>query len=381
MAWRAPIACVFLTCCTLLTDLGELGSPDGGSSSDGGGNPDVMISADGAACGSACSNDYATLQTDSCNCGACGHACAGGACQSGHCEPLAIAPARTTTYAATALPYLAIDATNLYWYDNDALVTCPKAGCVQPTPLSPPYAAVGPIVLDSTTVYFGDGTSVFSCAKTGCGMTPTTLLTASSNSTVLGYRVDATNLYAFVDNRTIERCPKTGCGGAPLPLFTSVGVGYPYTQALVAVGNRLVFSAASQQWQYSNFGCTLPDCADAAVIGPADFAELLTDGTTVYAIGPGAQNTTTVVGCPVAGCTTLGTPAPSLTAVDAFTVDDTDLFAIDGALPGANVVHCPKGSCTAVTTIGTATTASEMVVDDTFLYWIDGTSVVRVPRQ
>jgi len=58
-------------------------------------------------CGSTCSD----LQTDSNNCGTCGHGCLGGTCALGMCQPIAV-----TGNLASAPTLFGIDATYLYYY-------------------------------------------------------------------------------------------------------------------------------------------------------------------------------------------------------------------------------------------------------------------------
>ncbi len=116
------------------------------------------------------------LATDPHNCGACGHDCLGGACSASTCQPVKLA----TGSGPTAL---AVDANNVYWAGMDGSVQQVPTGGGAPTSLAsgqPPQQGVPYLAIDATYVYWmenalitrvpiGGGTQKVLCNACGGG--------------------------------------------------------------------------------------------------------------------------------------------------------------------------------------------------------------------
>jgi hypothetical protein len=148
------------------------------------------------------------------NCGACGHDCEGGACSDGVCQPFALA-----TFDADA-NYLAVDAANVYWTNDDGTVMqCPLDGCgSSPIVLASEQPGPNGITVNATTVFwanynFQNPSAVVACAIGGCGDAPTVV---ADNQTPYDVAVDATNVYwtNFNDN-SVYVCAIDGCADTP----------------------------------------------------------------------------------------------------------------------------------------------------------------------
>jgi hypothetical protein len=92
-------------------------------------------------CGSGC----ADLETDSNNCGSCGHGCLGGACEGGFCQPVSVGPLPSGTGQG-----LTLDANNVYYANfQGSLYSCPKTGCTTPTTLATGLSNPNALLYDS----------------------------------------------------------------------------------------------------------------------------------------------------------------------------------------------------------------------------------------
>ncbi len=145
---------------------------------------------------------------------------AGGAC---FATPLALVtgPSHPTL--------IAVDATNVYFTDGDAVNECAIGGCNDaPTTLwSSTYFYVEGLAAAVGNVYFTAGTQyVASCAAGGCNDKPTNLLTTLSTQ-FYGFAADDQNVYW--DGAGIHACALAGCNETPFtyatPAIESIGLG------------------------------------------------------------------------------------------------------------------------------------------------------------
>ena len=89
-------------------------------------------------------------ETDSNNCGQCGHVCTIGTCMGGFCTPQPIA------LGQTGISDIVADDGGVYWLTDTALMTCPLSGCQNnPTALTSGLQGPGGLALDDTSVYWG----------------------------------------------------------------------------------------------------------------------------------------------------------------------------------------------------------------------------------
>ena len=232
--------------------------------------PAPDCSSGGCTClGAVCSGTCVPTQTDTHNCGACGHDCGGQACQAGQCQPATLASSLSKPWG------IAISATSVCWTNtgDGSVMTAPVAGGVAATVLATGQSNPMSIAVDATNVYWvttGGGT-VMACAIGGCAGKPVAL--ASGQSSPWGIAVDAANAYftvgaavsrvplagapdagavgsesktAFPDSvGAVFKCALAGCGSSPTTLASGVFVG---------PANGLALDAGNVYWTNNGFG-------------------------------------------------------------------------------------------------------------------------------
>jgi hypothetical protein len=142
----------------------------------------------------------------------------------GCAAPLSIASFRTLFFS---LGGLAVDDVNVYWADQQGILSCPKTGCNATPTVVVPGAAADWLVINATSVYWADNTAnaIYTCPLTGCS-TPTVLWAgppAQGLHRAQGLVLDDENLYwANVDANQILRCALGGCNNTPTVLASDL---------------------------------------------------------------------------------------------------------------------------------------------------------------
>jgi hypothetical protein len=167
------------------------------------------------------------LQYDPANCGACGTACAGNAqpCVGGHCVAYASLVVVPNVASATAG---AVDATTLFWIENQSVKAAPKAGGGPVTVLAANQQAPTGLAIDATNVYWADtlGAAIMIAPKTG---TSAAQVFASANQPA-GVAIDASYVYwVNKGDGAVQRMAKSG--GQAL-LLATVPSGVPTSVAV-----------------------------------------------------------------------------------------------------------------------------------------------------
>jgi hypothetical protein len=123
----------------------ELNGSDGSVDSDAGSDSGCMNNE------TLCNQMCVDLQTNSTNCGACGHDCLGATCTAALCQPTVLAPSQNGPTVIT------VDATNVYWVNLNVgtVMKVPIAGG-STTQLASGVQNATSIEVDATNVYWSD---------------------------------------------------------------------------------------------------------------------------------------------------------------------------------------------------------------------------------
>jgi hypothetical protein len=301
-------------------------------------------------------------QSDSANCGACGHDCLGGSCAAGACQPVTLA-------TATAPQGVAVDATNVYWTNSTTgeVEACAKSGCNSiPTTLVSDASVLYPqsIVTAAGSFYylvynFSNPGSVLACAASGCNNQPTTVASNQIGPSALA--VDASNLYWTNQAGQVMQCELGGCSGGPTALAT--GLGGPFSIGGLAV------DAANVYWSDSSgiVKCAIGGCngQPSTIVASQQAYGLATDGENVYWTD---YDNGFLYQCPNSGCAQPTALASGLSHPNNLAVDKAHAYWANG---DGTIMRCGLNGCVG----GPATVASgqaqpgRLVLDDTRVYW------------
>jgi hypothetical protein len=348
-------------------------------------------------CGAASCFD---LQTDSSNCGACGHSCAGTACTAGLCPTNVIVSEDVPVYAVV------VDDSSVYWdLGNSAtgggsVKSMPVTGGT-PTVLATGFNDPGAMALDATTVYWIDqGTftsnsnagTIHSVPRAGGQQTtltanltqPTSILVAHETLVTPFGTLSGEEVYftAYVNNTpTIQGMETSGQG------LIDVTTGGLY---VATDGTYVYFVDNGGPKRVGNDGGTPEAIASFAATGyPGAVAA---DSTTLYWVQQSidyayqSPGTGLVMKVPLAGGTptTLVTLPAGVYGPSAMTVDATNIYYVTYVYTGnstetlATLWELPLGGGTPLA-LGQALDASQttVAVNGTGVYWTGLKSVMQ----
>lgn len=338
----------------------DSGNPsEAGSEGGGGGDAgDGGIVCNQTVCGGSCVN----VQTDPDNCGTCAHGCQGGTCSAGTCQAV--------TLASGTGSLIAVDATNVYWF-NGSFLKVPLFGGASTVFCGGSPRGANALVSDGTNVYWSDQIGgVYTCPVGGC-VNPTKLSTSYGDTaaTFGGIAVDANNLYWTTDSH-VYTCDKQTCNGGNANIFANTG------------GVDLVIDSTHAYWTTGGavLSCPLSGCpgniAGQLVPTAQGASWIAVDGSQVY----WTSGTTGVKACNKATCLSPSTLFTG-TIGNGVTADGVNAYWI--AVPGANynIDRCAVGGCGGTPTnvaSGPGTSINALTSDATSVYWLtqNGTSAV-----
>ena len=312
---------------------------------------------------------------------------------------------------------LAMDGTNLYWYNfgiswvagpkvqgwsGGQVMKCAKSGCADgPTTLASDRANgfTSPFVLatdGADVVWFDSGVDsasgtqdfvggIFRCPVVGCGNAPERI----SDSGASALAVAAGNVYWTVYSGELLTCPFSGCASAPLALWSIVDE----TSTTLAVDVAL--DGTDVYWTTLGLvmRCGLAGCNNAPTV-------LVSDAAALYSLGPIALDDTNVyfghglfadgsiehpgeiMVCAKTGCG--DHPAVLATGVDrpvSIATDGTDVYwaelvtsDLNSSGPGPGMIRrCSVAGCNDTPTMIAAGLAEpiSVAVDDQYVYWTE----------
>lgn len=199
---------------------------DGGAGTTGGGGSSPVCENGTTACDGAC----VLLDSDSDNCGACGHDCLGATCQSGLCAPQEVASSVDDPRG------LAVDESHVYWTTGGGDVQrVPKSGGAVET-LAEHQDTPGALAVDATHLYWvNDATGrVMRLSKDGGGK-PKSILTSPG---LAGLTIDADGLYLSrkLKKGEIRRVDKDGGGSS------TIAAGQSRPSRICVLGDRVIWA-------------------------------------------------------------------------------------------------------------------------------------------
>ncbi len=411
---RGAVACVILACVAGTGCGGLTVSPgvpadaeaplvDAVSPTDAASTPDAASDACATLCGGKCVNE----QTDPANCGGCGVSC-GGTCTGGRCAvTLYVPPSYVVVPCFNAL---GVDATSVYWTGMNAgdpssvdwgeVAKMPLAGGT-PTTLALIHYGAGGIAVGSTSVYFADTGHATSIPAGGLDagaveavpLQGGTTTTFAANITTPMIAANSSNLYWSEPPATFVSEP---LGGGAATTFATLGT--DYSVSAFAVDDASAFWVSAEYGNHISIlstplgGGTTVTLADAPCIDMNAFA---IDATNVYWVegAPNCANGPTAIlqmskagGTPVTLATDLTWESGS-----ALTTDGTSVYYSrptadpscmnDPTCAKGALMKVPVGGGTPVTlavmnSFGECTTA--IAVGASSVYWGDAAGLHSV---
>lgn len=330
-------------------------------------------------CAEACVNVASSPES----CGRCGHDCGGGECIAGVCQPVLVADQGAQLAEPTAL---ALNRSAIFWLEPGRVRSCPlPAGCAEgPRSIADGLNLTSSLGVTEDAVYFtacpgcSDHGELLRCPVAGCPEPiPSVAETAGAFDEIL---VGKTHIYWRDGRDALVRCDPGDCAatkqqtkattlGGPL-LGGDVAGGTVYMKPSgMAIGSEL--RTCDEQR-----GCELPPILtnSQSVIPPFRVrdgrAYWLTDG-----VHGGA-----VRSCSLTNCGS-GTPVAAEEPEGiALAVDDSGVYWLT---PAGSLRRCPLGGCRAATPLLLAhdrVNPTLLTLDAGFIYWVEGTTIVKLAK-
>lgn len=357
---------------------GSLNNADGAKPTDGSITPTDSAANDSAACGGA------NLQTDSNNCGSCGHSCKGLTCTAGACVPVELATGIGTPYMIDQ------DATYIYFtdFDKNAVERVKKDGSAQKEVLvDTGITYVYGVHITGNTLFFAveDGVhscdvsnGAISCASSNVKIAP------STNGAIDVIESDGLIYWGDYDSKIFRAQPD---GGARVTLVKQLN-DEPDSPFKLAIAGGNIYSTFLDPFEATTLFSAQIDggaIADAGSLNSSLRETYLVADDAGYAYGYIDYNSSqgiVVTGDHVTKATKGVTPTGAAAGqVDGVALDGqyiywTDLGSFDGnndSKGDGNLKRCPRTGCTGDPMIVATGLmgGGPIVVDDTFVYWVE----------
>jgi hypothetical protein len=266
---------------------------------------------------------------------------------------------------------LAVDATSLYWTDNNDVLKVGVGGGAVVTLVSGTQPT-GYIAVDATNVYWTTADAVWKAPL--AGGTLTTL--APGQNSPSGMTVDAKNVYWVnldaAGTGSIVAVPISG--GTPVTL----AAGRNGPRSLVVVASQVVWVEGESVWAIGVTGGTPTSLA--SVTGFSDIASLAFNGTDIYF---GAANGTDWGAiekvAPSGGAPTSlvsNVPWPAFIAADGMGIYWSTLYSGGGHTNGGTIASAALDG-SAVCNIASTGHGPPIAIDATSIYWADGNHLMK----
>jgi hypothetical protein len=334
-------------------------------------------------CGSACAN----LETDSNNCGSCGHGCLGGACQGGFCQPFSVGPVPSPGTGQG----LTIDTNNVYYATfQGSLYSCPKTGCTTPTTLATGFSNPSALLYDSISHYIFVADTYNNAVEaytTGGALAFTVTPMSFGVSGPLAFTSDANYIYAGVANG-IVRFTRDGQTQVQIAGYfvdsvetvaldpdsatiyggTITETGFMLSAPIDSTGTWSYFAGTDKTAQYN-------------------VSQIAIQNGKVYWINRGNYNDNGAGGgifvCPTTGCSspTVVAGTTPLTWGECIFADATYMYYVsDNNFNRCPLGGCPSGPTVLVSSGVTPVSGSSCAVDATSFYVLTSTEVLRIAK-
>jgi hypothetical protein len=330
-------------------------------------------------------NQCVDPQTDTLNCGTCGHSCLGGACVLGVCQGVILSPALGRPAG------IAVDATSVY-FTNQNTNTVNKVpitgGPVQI--LAAGQSTPQGIAVDATTVYFANNGGASNISRVDLNGVGAPVIMASGQQGALSVSIDATHVYWTTTSGTVSKTPLT----AVVPTAPIVLASQSLQPADISTPQGLALDATYAYFTNGFYGLNtatvvrIPKANMATAVGEVMVRNqtrptaLALDGTNMYwtnIVGAGSDSLSL---CPKGVYCNSPTLLASLQQI---TVNATNLgmIAIDGGYVywgnggDGKILRVPVGGGTAKVLYTGQQGVNAVVADSTYLYWNTATTVMR----
>jgi hypothetical protein len=304
------------------------------------------------------------LQSDTANCGACGHDCLGASCAGGQCAPTLLAT------GSGLVDTIAVDATNVFFaVENAGINRMIKSGGA-PSLIVPTPALLTGLSVDTSNLYWGAENvapaSIMRSAKDGTGLT--TL--ASAPGVIGAARLVIDSAFAYYTWQSPAQLRKVPLAGGAVVTLAVTGPALG-----VAVNSTFAFWG---DFAGTVFAIPLGGGAAAvlAQVAGGSATSLAADDCRVYF---GCQNAGLGLWSVPAGGGTKTMIAATVGAVDAVRVDASRVYwaEIDSGQspgPGDRIMRVNNDGTEPLQLAAGTLHPQALAVDDAFVYWSDASN-------
>jgi hypothetical protein len=344
-------------------------------------------------CGTACVD----TTTSSASCGSCGHSCEAGQCLGGACQPFPVATGFAAVHAIDiSSSGLVISA------DADLKMCSDPGGCTAATlkTVGTGFSSLGDAAVAGTDVYFQTGQGDFSiiqhCPVTGCPAGGPVVIETKAND-LIGRIVAGPNNVAWSRTQSfygpyIHSCTLPACGTVldlrPIPPDPAGNPAHETTIPIVTMAagpTKLLYATSIYNDGVTHLRscgldatCPTPTAVDTA---GSPVVALTQQGGLFYGSSGNGSGGQVIWSAPDAGTTTRTPLVADAAGVTDIAVDASGIYWINGTTGKVQVCKtltgCPGGGDLLATG---QTGATRIRVDAKFVYWMTPTSVMKLAK-